>query len=73
MLLCKLNVESFVDWIWFNLQVNQIKEVKMGWQMWLGLIGGILAVVGQWWGASFYLGAIGGVLAIIGALGMMSK
>ena len=45
----------------------------MGWQMWLGLIGGILAVVGQWWGASFYLGAIGGVLAIIGALGMMSK
>jgi hypothetical protein len=43
-----------------------------GWQMWLALVGGILAVVGQWWGMDFYLAAIGGILAIIGALGMMS-
>ena len=43
------------------------------WQMWLTLIGGILAILGQWWGASFFLGAIGGVLAVIGSLGMMGK
>ncbi len=42
-----------------------------GWQMWLALIGGILAVVGQWWGANYWLPAIGGILAVIGALGMM--
>lgn len=42
-----------------------------GWQSWLALIGGIVAVVGQWWGASYWLPAIGGVLAIIGAIGMM--
>ena len=42
-----------------------------GWQMWLALIGGILAVIGTWWGTDFFLGAIGGILAIIGALGMM--
>ena len=42
-----------------------------GWQMWLALIGGILAVVNQWWGSEFYLGVIGGILAIIGAIGMM--
>lgn len=42
-----------------------------GWQSWLALIGGILAVVGQWWGAEFWLPAIGGILAIIGAIGLM--
>jgi len=42
-----------------------------GWQMWLGLVGGILAIVGEFWTNTFYLSTIGGVLAIIGALGMM--
>lgn len=42
-----------------------------GWQMWLTLVGGIIAVVGQWWGANYWLPAIGGVLAIIGSIGMM--
>ncbi len=46
--------------------------MKGGWQMWVVLIGGILAVVGEFWTNQFYLAAIGGVLAVIGALGMMS-
>lgn len=53
---------------------NKEKEVKKkmaGWQSWLALIGGILAVVNQWWGAEFYLGVIGGVLAIIAGAGLM--
>ena len=41
-----------------------------GWQMWLALIGGIVALVGQWV-TEYWLAAIGGVLAIIAALGMM--
>ncbi len=42
-----------------------------GWQMWLALIGGILAVIGNWWANNFYLSTIGGVLAIISSFGMM--
>jgi len=42
-----------------------------GWQMWLALIGGIVALVGQWV-LGYWLPAIGGVLAIIAAVGMMS-
>jgi hypothetical protein len=42
-----------------------------GWNMWLGLIGGIVAIIGQFWGANYWLPAIGGVLAVIAALGMM--
>ncbi len=34
---------------------------------WLVLVGGIVAVVGQFWGAMYYLPLIGGVLALIGA------
>lgn len=45
--------------------------MKGGWQMWLALIGGILALAGEWM-AGYYLPAIGGILAIVGALGMMS-
>lgn len=33
---------------------------------WIAVIGGIIALVGQWWGITYYLPAIGGVLAIIG-------
>ncbi|MEK6898979.1 MAG: hypothetical protein AABW79_02695 [Nanoarchaeota archaeon] len=43
-----------------------------GWQMWATLVGGILAVAGQWV-TGYWLPVIGGVLAIIGSLGMMSK
>jgi len=42
-----------------------------GWQTWLALIGGIVAIVGQWWGMEFYLPVIGGALAVIGAVGLM--
>lgn len=35
--------------------------------MTIALIGGVIAVVGQWWGVNYYLPAIGGVIAIIGA------
>ena len=34
----------------------------------LVLIGGIVAVIGQWWGMDYYLPLIGGALAIIGGL-----
>ncbi len=37
----------------------------MGWQMWVGAIGGLAAVVGQFWGAEWYLPLIGGILALI--------
>tara|TARA_Y100000310_G_scaffold335801_1_gene418741 strand:+ start:186 stop:320 length:135 start_codon:yes stop_codon:yes gene_type:complete len=39
-----------------------------GWQKWAIIIGGLLAVIGQWWGMDFYLPLIGGVLALLGAL-----
>ena len=34
---------------------------------WLVIIGGLLAVISQFWGAGYYLALIGGLLAIIGA------
>lgn len=47
--------------------------MNTGWQWWCTLIGGILAIVGEFWTNTFYLSSIGGILAIIGAFGMMSK
>lgn len=44
-----------------------------GWQSWLALIGGILAVIGQWWGMDMFLPAIGGILAVIGGIGAMKQ
>ncbi len=41
----------------------------MAWGKWTALVGGVIAVVGQFWGQSYYLAAIGGVLAIVGTLG----
>ena len=35
------------------------------WQMWVGTLGGLLAVIGQFWGANWYLSLIGGVLALL--------
>ena len=37
----------------------------------LVVLGGIVAIVGQFWGANYYLPLIGGVLALIG--GLMKK
>jgi hypothetical protein len=34
--------------------------------MWLAIVGGVIAVVGQFWGANYYLPAIGGVVAVVG-------
>lgn len=38
----------------------------MTWNKWLVIIGGIVAVIGQFWGFDYYLPLIGGVLALIG-------
>ena len=40
----------------------------MAWQKTAVLIGALLAIVGQFWGANYYLPLIGGVLVLIGAL-----
>ena len=32
------------------------------------LIGGVVAIVGQFWGADYYLPLIGGAIAVIGGL-----
>lgn len=44
----------------------------MAWGSWVALIGGVIAVIGQW-AVSWYLPLIGGVVAIVGALGEMMK
>lgn len=44
-----------------------------GWETWVALIGGVVAVIGQFWGAGYYLPLIGGVLAVIGAIALMMK
>ena len=41
--------------------------------MWLAIIGGLIALIGQFWGSTFYLPLIGGVVAIIGGFVGMSK
>lgn len=38
------------------------------WQKWAIIGGGIVAIVGQFWGSMYYLPLIGGVLALIGGL-----
>lgn len=42
----------------------------MGWQSWLALIGGIVAVIGEFV-PGYWLALIGGILAVIGAIGLM--
>jgi len=40
----------------------------MAWQKIVIIIGGIVAVIGQFFGANYYLPLIGGILALIGGL-----
>jgi hypothetical protein len=44
-----------------------------GWEGWVALLGGILAVIGAFVSQTYYLSLIGGVLAIIGAIALMMK
>jgi len=44
----------------------------MAWHSWLALIGGVLAVVGEFWANTFYLSTIGGVLAVIAGVSLMT-
>lgn len=37
-------------------------------QQWLVVLGGVVAIIGQFWGADYYLPLIGGALTLIGAL-----
>jgi hypothetical protein len=34
---------------------------------WLALLGGAVAVIGQFWGTSYYIPLVGGIIAIVGA------
>ena len=43
------------------------------WKTWLALIGGVVAVIGQFWGADLFLPLIGGVLAVIAGIGGFTK
>lgn len=38
----------------------------MAWGKVVAIIGGVVAIIGQWWGANFWLPAIGGVAAVVG-------
>ena len=33
---------------------------------WITIVGGFIAVIGQFWGANYYLPLIGGIIAIVG-------
>jgi len=39
------------------------------WGKWTAIVGGVLAVIGQFWGASFYLPLLGGLVAVVGGFG----
>lgn len=48
----------------------------MGWHSWVALLGGVISLIGQWWGGpgtavNYWFPAIGGILAIIAGLAMM--
>ena len=45
---------------------------KVGWQVWLALIGGVVAVIGQFWGDNYFLPLIGGLLAVVAGVGGFS-
>lgn len=34
----------------------------------LVILGGLIAIVGQWWGVNYYLPLAGGLIAVIGGL-----
>lgn len=38
------------------------------WGKWVAIVGGVIAIIGQFWGGNYYLPVIGGVVAIVGAL-----
>ena len=37
----------------------------------VAIIGGVIALIGQFWGSNYYLSALGGIVAIIG--GFMAR
>jgi len=41
---------------------------KASWQKWVIVLGGVVAIVGQFWGAGYYLPLIGGAVAAVVAL-----
>ncbi|HLA22940.1 MAG TPA: hypothetical protein VJZ93_00170 [Candidatus Nanoarchaeia archaeon] len=43
------------------------------WKVWAAGVGGVVAIVGQFWGANYYLPLIGGALALISAIGSMTN
>jgi hypothetical protein len=49
-------------------QIGRLKKMA-AWGKWTALIGGVIAVIGQFLGVGIYLPLIGGVAAIVGALG----
>jgi hypothetical protein len=55
----------------YYLDYLEVKKMA-AWGKWTALVGGIIAVVGQFWGGAdpnYYLPLIGGVVAVVGALG----
>lgn len=44
----------------------------MGWGEWVAVIGGVVAIIGQW-STGWYAALIGGVLAVIGGIGAMTS
>lgn len=42
------------------------------WGGWVALVGGIVAVVGQW-ADGLYLPLIGGIIAVVGAIGALAE
>ncbi len=39
------------------------------WGKWTAIVGGVIAVIGQFWGVSMYLPLVGGVIAVVGGFG----
>ena len=44
----------------------------MAWGEWVAIIGGIVAVIGQWY-PDAWLPLIGGIIAVIGGIGSMTS
>ena len=48
------------------IDYKEVLKKMAAWGKWVAIVGGVIAVVGQFWGVDYYLPAIGGVVAVVG-------
>jgi hypothetical protein len=57
--------------LYFLSEYKEVKGKMDAWKKWVVVLAGLVAAVGQFWGAEYYLPLVGGVVALV--VGLLLK